>query len=131
VKNALSYSISLMTGAPQRKNVRGLDISSIAERLELSVVLAAPTGKAAKRLEEVVGHDASTVHRLLGFNGHTYSRDALNPIEADILVIDEVSMVDVRSPGGCFKPSTARRPPWFWWVITQLPPVVRDLLRIS
>jgi exodeoxyribonuclease V alpha subunit len=61
----------------------------------LKVVLAAPTGKAAKRLEEVVGHEASTIHRLLGFNGHTYSRDALNPIEADILVVDEVSMVDV------------------------------------
>ena len=58
-------------------------------------MLAAPTGKAAKRLEQVVGHEASTIHRLLGFNGNTYSRDALNPIEADILVIDEVSMVDV------------------------------------
>ena len=96
VKNALSYSISLMTGgAGSGKTYAVSTISSIAERLELSVVLAAPTGKAAKRLEEVVGHDASTVHRLLGFNGHTYSRDALNPIEADILVIDEVSMVDV------------------------------------
>jgi exodeoxyribonuclease V alpha subunit len=96
VKNALSYSISLMTGgAGSGKTYAVSTITSIAERLELSVVLAAPTGKAAKRLEEVVGHDASTVHRLLGFNGHTYSRDALNPIEADILVIDEVSMVDV------------------------------------
>ena len=43
----------------------------------------------------MVGHEAGTIHRLLGFNGHTYSRDALNPIEADILVVDEVSMVDV------------------------------------
>ncbi|MEB2364267.1 MAG: AAA family ATPase, partial [Bryobacterales bacterium] len=70
-------------------------IVSIGERLEKKVVLAAPTGKAAKRLEEVVGHEASTIHRLLGFNGHSYARDALNPIEADILVVDEVSMVDV------------------------------------
>jgi len=70
VKNALSYSISLMTGgAGSGKTYAVSTISSIAERLELSVVLAAPTGKAAKRLEEVVGHDASTVHRLLGFNG--------------------------------------------------------------
>ena len=96
VKNALSYSISLMTGgAGSGKTYAVSTITSIAERLELSVVLAAPTGKAAKRLEQVVGHEASTIHRLLGFNGHTYSRDALNPIEADILVIDEVSMVDV------------------------------------
>jgi len=96
VKNALSYSISLMTGgAGSGKTYAVSTIASIADLLELRVVLAAPTGKAAKRLEQVVGHEASTIHRLLGFNGHTYSRDALNPIEADILVIDEVSMVDV------------------------------------
>ena len=96
VKNALCNSISLMTGgAGSGKTYAVSTISSIAERLELSIVLAAPTGKAAKRLEQVVGHEASTIHRLLGFNGHAYSRDALNPIEADLLVIDEVSMVDV------------------------------------
>ena len=96
VRNALNFSISLMTGgAGSGKTYAVSTIASIAERLELKVVLAAPTGKAAKRLEEVVGHEASTIHRLLVFNGHTYSRDALNPIEADILVVDEVSMVDI------------------------------------
>ena len=96
VRNALTYSISLMTGgAGSGKTYAVSTITTIANRLEKSVVLAAPTGKATKRLEQVVGHDASTIHRLLGFNGHTYSRDALNPIEADILVVDEVSMVDV------------------------------------
>ena len=96
VRNALTCSISLMTGgAGSGKTYAVSTITTIADRLEKSVVLAAPTGKAAKRLEEVVGHEASTIHRLLGFNGHTYSRDALNPIEADILVVDEVSMVDV------------------------------------
>lgn len=96
VRNALNFSISLMTGgAGSGKTYAVSTITSIAERLELKVVLAAPTGKAAKRLEEVVGHEASTIHRLLGFNGSTYSRDALNPIEADILVVDEVSMLDV------------------------------------
>jgi exodeoxyribonuclease V alpha subunit len=96
VRNALTYSISLMTGgAGSGKTYAVSTITSIAERLEKRVVLAAPTGKAAKRLEQVVGHEAGTIHRLLGFNGHTYSRDALNPVEADILVVDEVSMVDV------------------------------------
>jgi exodeoxyribonuclease V alpha subunit len=96
VSNALTFSISLMTGgAGSGKTYAVSTIVSIAERLERKVVLAAPTGKAAKRLEEVVGHEASTIHRLLGFNGHSYTRDALNPIEADILVVDEVSMVDV------------------------------------
>lgn len=96
VKNALTYSISLMTGgAGSGKTYAVSTITTIAERLELNVVLTAPTGKAAKRLEQVVGHEASTIHRLLGFNGHTYAKDALYPIEADILVADEVSMVDV------------------------------------
>ncbi|HWR49700.1 MAG TPA: AAA family ATPase [Bryobacteraceae bacterium] len=96
VKNALAYSMSLMTGgAGSGKTYAVSTITSIAERLELRVVLAAPTGKAAKRLEEVVGHEASTIHRLLGFNGKTYGKDALNPIEADILIADEASMIDV------------------------------------
>jgi exodeoxyribonuclease V alpha subunit len=96
VRNAFTHSISLMTGgAGSGKTYAVSTIASAAEHLELNLVLAAPTGKAAKRLEQVVGHEASTIHRLLGFNGHTYSRDALNPIEADILVVDEVSMVDV------------------------------------
>jgi exodeoxyribonuclease V alpha subunit len=96
VRNAFSYSISLMTGgAGSGKTYAVSTIASSAEHLELNLVLAAPTGKAAKRLEQVVGHEASTIHRLLGFNGHTYPRNAANPIEADILVVDEVSMVDV------------------------------------
>jgi exodeoxyribonuclease V alpha subunit len=96
VRNALTFSISLMTGgAGSGKTYAVSTIVSIAERLERKVVLAAPTGKAAKRLEEVVGHEASTIHRLLGFNGQTYARDKVNPVEADILVVDECSMVDV------------------------------------
>jgi exodeoxyribonuclease V alpha subunit len=96
VRNAFLYSISLMTGgAGSGKTYTVSTIASIAESLELDLVLAAPTGKAARRLEEVVGHEASTIHHLLGFNGREYTRDALNPIEADIVVVDEVSMVDV------------------------------------
>ena len=115
VRNALNFSISLMTGgAGSGKTYAVSTITSIAERLELNVVLAAPTGKAAKRLEQVVGHEASTIHRLLGFNGHTYSRDALNPIEADILVIDEVSMVDVPLAWRLFQAVDRERPPWSW-----------------
>ena len=96
VQNAFTYAISLMTGgAGSGKTYAVSTITTIAERLEKRVVLAAPTGKAARRLEQVIGHEAITIHRLLGYNGRTYSRDALNPIETDILVVDEVSMVDV------------------------------------
>lgn len=136
VRNALNFSISLMTGgAGSGKTYAVSTIASIAERLELKVVLAAPTGKAAKRLEEVVGHEASTIHRLLGFNGHTYARDALNPIEANILVVDEVSMVDVPLAWRLFQALDLKRTS----VVlvgdhNQLPPVgpgnlLRDLVR--
>jgi exodeoxyribonuclease V alpha subunit len=57
--------------------------------------MAAPTGKAAKRMEQVVGGEAFTIHRLLGYNGHQYMLGPEAPIEADVLVVDEVSMVDV------------------------------------
>ncbi|MBI4902884.1 MAG: AAA family ATPase [Acidobacteria bacterium] len=136
VKTALSSSISLMTGgAGSGKTYAVSTITSIAERLELKVVLAAPTGKAAKRLEEVVGHEASTIHRLLGFNGHAYSRDALNPIEADILVVDEVSMVDVPLAWRLFQAmDRARTAIVLVGDHNQLPPVgpgnlLRDLVR--
>jgi exodeoxyribonuclease V alpha subunit len=136
VGNALNFSISLMTGgAGSGKTYAVSTIASIAERLELKIVLAAPTGKAAKRLEEVVGHEASTIHRLLGFNGNTYSRDALNPIETDILVVDEVSMVDIALAWRLFQAVDRNRTA----VVlvgdhNQLPPVgpgnlLRDLVR--
>jgi len=96
VRNVFTHRISLMTGgAGSGKTYAVSTMVSIAEQLELTVALAAPTGKAAKRIEEVVRHEASTIHRLLGFNGYDYARDAFNPIEADLLIVDEVSMVDI------------------------------------
>ena len=69
----------------------------------MTVQLAAPTGKAAKRMEEVTGHPAKTIHRLLEYkpNGDAedettmeFARNELNPIDADLIVIDETSMID-------------------------------------
>ncbi|HUT54375.1 MAG TPA: AAA family ATPase [bacterium] len=93
---ALSHSITLISGgAGSGKTYTVSAITSIYEEQGLSVILAAPTGKAAKRLEQVVGHAASTIHRLLGFNGKTYARGPDDPLDADVIIIDEVSMVDV------------------------------------
>jgi len=58
------------------------------------IVMAAPTGKAAKRLEQVTGRSAMTIHRLLGYNGEEWRHDADNPVEADVVLIDELSMAD-------------------------------------
>jgi exodeoxyribonuclease V alpha subunit len=61
-------------------------------------VLAAPTGRASRRLAEATGHEAKTIHRLLEFNGRTgqFQRGTSNPLEADGVLIDEASMVDIR-----------------------------------
>lgn len=96
VNAATNHSISLICGSAG--SGKTFSISAIAEIYEadgLRVVLCAPTGKAAKRIEESTGRPAQTIHRLLGFNGKIYSRDADNPISADVLIVDESSMVDV------------------------------------
>lgn len=62
----------------------------------MDVVLTAPTGRAAKRMEETTGRSASTIHRILEFKpGEGFTRNADNPIKADVIVIDESSMIDV------------------------------------
>lgn len=96
VETMVGHTISLICGgAGSGKTFTVNAIADMCEANDLSVVLCAPTGKAAKRMEESTGRSAQTIHRLLGFNGKEYARDADNPIDADVLVVDEVSMVDV------------------------------------
>jgi exodeoxyribonuclease V alpha subunit len=93
---ALRSSQTLISGGAG--SGKTFTVAAIARIYELSgkkVVLAAPTGKAAKRLEQVVGKDAVTIHRLLEFNGDVFQRDHLSPLDADVVIVDEVSMVDV------------------------------------
>lgn len=93
---AIRHSISLISGgAGSGKTFTVSAITGVYEEQGLRVILAAPTGKAAKRLEQVVGHQAGTIHRLLGFNGKDYARGPDDPIDADVIIVDEVSMVDV------------------------------------
>jgi len=62
---------------------------------EMNIILAAPTGKAAKRMEQVSHHPAVTIHRLLGYNGSMFKRNKEDPINIDVLIIDEISMLDI------------------------------------
>ncbi len=66
----------------------------VFEAQGLKVELAAPTGKAAKRLEQMTGRRAQTIHRLLGYTGEVWQKNGENPIEADVVILDEVSMCD-------------------------------------
>ena len=94
--NVPMYTISLISGgAGSGKTFTVSAIAKYCDKHDQRVVLCAPTGKAAKRMEETTGRSAQTIHRLLGFNGKTYSRNADNPIQADVLIVDEISMLDV------------------------------------
>ena len=72
-------------------------ILSVFDRAGVVARLAAPTGRAAKRMSEATGREAATLHRLLEFDPKTsaFKRDAKNPLEAGAIIVDESSMVDV------------------------------------
>jgi len=96
---AVTNPLSIITGGPGTgKSTTQRVIVQALEDLEREVVLAAPTGRAAKRLAEVSGRPASTCHRLLSFSAEKggFEYDASNPFGEDHIIIDEFSMVDVR-----------------------------------
>ena len=102
IREAAEYGLLLVTGGPgtgKTTILRG--ILSLFEQMGLRCVLAAPTGRAAKRLTEVTGQDASTIHRLLEatIDPHTgnmfFVRDDSMPLKADAVIVDEMSMVDI------------------------------------
>jgi len=95
---ALNRGIAVITGGPGTgKTTLIAALVSILERENLTVILAAPTGRAAKRMSQATGAPASTIHRLLGwsFNEGRFIHDANRPLKGDVFVIDEVSMVDL------------------------------------
>ncbi len=99
VKLALGAKVAVITGGPgvgKTTIVRG--IVSILKRKGLTVALAAPTGRAAKRLTDATGAPASTLHRLLEWRpaSASFGRCPSNPLDADVLIVDEASMLDVR-----------------------------------
>ncbi|MCZ2816203.1 AAA family ATPase [Modestobacter sp. VKM Ac-2984] len=98
VAQVLGAGVSLLTGGPGTGKSR--TVASLVKLLQAKgteVALAAPTGRAAKRLEELTDHPAVTVHRLLGAQGMTggFARNEEWPLDADVVVVDEASMLDV------------------------------------
>jgi len=99
---AVSGSLLVLTGGPgtgKTTAIRGM--LWMYDQMGLKVELAAPTGRAAKRMSEVCGREAKTIHRLLeaGYSengiGTVFNRDEDNPVDCDVLVVDELSMVDI------------------------------------
>ena len=102
IKVAASEGVMVITGGPGTGKTTIINgIISMCRYLGKSVKLAAPTGKAAKRITESTGYEASTIHRMLeitkgGDSGDEYvGRDEYNPVEAEVIIIDEMSMVDI------------------------------------
>jgi exodeoxyribonuclease V alpha subunit len=98
IKTVLSSKVAIITGGPGvGKTTVVNSILRIIRTKGLQVILCAPTGRAAKRLSESTELSAKTIHRLLEFDGKGFSfkRDENNPLVADLLVLDEASMVDV------------------------------------
>ena len=94
VLTAFHSTITVVTGgAGSGKTFTVAALCDAYEDQGCTVVLCAPTGKAAKRMEESTHREASTIHRLLEYDGHEFQ--IAGPIDADLLVVDEVSMVDV------------------------------------
>jgi exodeoxyribonuclease V alpha subunit len=98
VLRATEQKVLVITGGPGTgKTTLLTHLLTQFRRSSVSFALAAPTGRAAKRMAEMAGEEAKTIHRLLEYNprGRGFHRDAKNPLEADIVVIDEASMVDL------------------------------------
>ena len=97
VRLALTSKVAVLTGGPGcGKSFTVRSVVELARAKGARVVLAAPTGRAAKRLAELTGHEAATIHRLLALRpGGEPSFDAEHPLDADLVVVDETSMVDV------------------------------------
>ncbi|MEZ4735818.1 MAG: AAA family ATPase [Caldilineaceae bacterium] len=99
VQAALTHRVTVLTGGPGTGKTTSIrTLLQICEQHRYRVVLAAPTGRAAKRLAETTGHEAKTLHRLLEFKpaeGMSFQRNADNPLEGDLLIVDEASMLDL------------------------------------
>ena len=102
VELAARTGVLILTGGPgtgKTTTVRG--IVALLQKMGLEIVLAAPTGRAAKRMSELTGMEAQTIHRMLGMNWNeathqvTFAKSETEPLEADAVIVDEMSMVDL------------------------------------
>lgn len=97
IQQAVESKVMVLTGGPGTgKTTTTQGIIATLKTAGLSILLAAPTGRAAKRMSEATGMEAKTIHRLLEFNPMDgYKRNDENPLEGDVLIVDECSMIDL------------------------------------
>jgi exodeoxyribonuclease V alpha subunit len=123
---ALSSKFMVITGGPGVGKTTIINtILDILETQELKVLLCAPTGRAAKRLSEATGMEAKTIHRLLEFDPFVrdFRRGSSYPLEADLVIVDEASMIDVVLMNRLLAAISSRSALIFAGDVDQLPPV--------
>lgn len=97
IRQAVNSKVMVLTGGPGTgKTTTTQGIIAALKTMGYSILLAAPTGRAAKRMSEATGMEAKTIHRLLEYNSADgYKRNDENPLEGDVLIVDECSMIDI------------------------------------
>ena len=97
IKQAAESKVMVLTGGPGTgKTTTTIGIIAALETMGQRVLLAAPTGRAAKRMSEATGKEAKTIHRLLEYNpAEGYGRNDENPLDGGVLIVDESSMIDI------------------------------------
>ncbi len=97
VRGALTHKVLVITGGPGTGKTTIINaVLKILLQLRARILLAAPTGRAAKRMSETTGHEAKTIHRLLEYSIQKggFQRNEEKPLECDLLIVDEASMID-------------------------------------
>ncbi|MBA3012912.1 MAG: AAA family ATPase [Proteobacteria bacterium] len=104
VTGIAGQNFSVLTGGPGcGKTTTTRVLVKLLEAMGLRVMLAAPTGRAAQRMGEVIGREAKTIHRLLGSQGGSFKKNEHAPLKMDFLVVDECSMLDIGLTASLFK----------------------------
>ena len=135
IEEAIRSKVMVLTGGPGTgKTTTTQGIIAALKHMGLRILLAAPTGRAAKRMSEATGMEAKTIHRLLEFNPRDgYKRNEENPLEGDALIVDECSMIDIILMNSLMKAIPSSMRVVFVGDIDQLPSVgagnvLRDLI---
>ena len=134
VRRIVGEKFSILTGGPGcGKTTATQVLVKLLEATKVKVLLAAPTGRAAQRMTEVIGNEAKTIHRLLEWQVGKFKKNEENPLDVDFLIVDECSMLDISLTASLLKAVPDRSQVLFIGDADQLPSVgagnvLRDII---